>query len=128
MSLIHWLFRRRSARSIALSLCKRGIKRTKTHDQTGAMKDFTGAIESPGAPDDLRAMALYNRALLFAAADNASAAVDDLNAVLAMPDSLREIKLAVRRRLDRMQHQHTVGVNTAAESRKTKGFESSAAM
>jgi hypothetical protein len=72
-------------------------------------------------------MALYNRALLFTAADNFSAAVDDLNAVLAMQDPLREIKLAARRRLDRMQHQRTVA-GTLAQSQKSKGVESSAAV
>jgi hypothetical protein len=91
------------------------------------MTNFTATVESPGAPDDLRAMALYNRALLFTAADNFSAAVDDLNAVLAMQDPLREIKLAARRRLDRMQHQRTVA-GTLAHSQKSKGVESSAAV
>jgi hypothetical protein len=128
MSLVQWLFRGRSARSDALSLCKRGITRTKKHDQKGAMQDFTAAINSPGAPDDLRAMALYNRALLFTAGDNYSAAVDDLTAVLAMADPLREIKLAARRRLDRMQHRRSVVGSLAAQSLKPKDFESSAAV
>jgi hypothetical protein len=122
MSLVQWLFRSRSARSVALSLYKSGLKCTKKNDPQGAMTNFTAAVESPGAPDDLRAMALYNRALLFTAADNFSAAVDDLNAVLAMQDPLREIKLAARRRLDRMQHQRTVAGNLAAHSQKIQGF------
>jgi hypothetical protein len=41
---------------------------------------------------------------------------------------LREIKLAARRRLDRMQHQRTVAGNLAAHSHKLKGLESSAAV
>ena len=80
----------------ALSLYKRGLRCIKKQDQHGAMEGFTAAIESPGAPDDLRAMALYNRALLFAALDKVSEAVDDLNAILTMADPLREIKLAAR--------------------------------
>jgi hypothetical protein len=110
-----------------MSFYKRGLRRTEKHDQQGAMEDFTAAIESPGAPNDLRAMALYNRALLFAAADKSSEAVDDLNAVLAMADPLREIKLAARRRLDRMQHQRSIVGNSTAHLRKSKGLESSAA-
>jgi hypothetical protein len=126
MNLFKWLFGGRSARSTALSLYKRGLKCTKKHDQHGAMEGFTAAIESPGAPDDLRAMALYNRAILFAALDKFSEAVDDLNAVLAMADPLREIKLAARRRLDRMQHQRSVASGSTGHLRKSNGFQSSA--
>jgi hypothetical protein len=127
MSLIKWLFGGRSARSAALSLYKRGLRCTKKQDQHGAMEGFTAAIESPGAPDDLRAMALYNRALLFAALDKVSEAVDDLNAILTMADPLREIKLAARRRLDRMQHQRDVAGSSTVHLRKAKGLESRAA-
>jgi hypothetical protein len=127
MSLVKWLFSGRSRRSIALSLYKRGLRCIKKHDQHGAMGGFTAAIESPGAPDDLRAMALYNRALLFAALDKFSEAVDDLNAILAMADPLREIKLAARRRLDRMRHQRSVASSSTGNLRKSKGLESSAA-
>lgn len=126
MSLIKWLFGGRSARSAALSLYKRGLKCTKKNDQRGAMENFTATVESPDAPEDLRAMALYNRALLFAALDKFSEAVDDLDAVLAMADSLREIKLAARRRLDRMRHQRSVSSSLTGQSRKIKGFKSSA--
>jgi hypothetical protein len=128
MNLFHWLFGGRSARSVALVFYKRGLRCTKKHDQHGAMEGFTAAIESPGAPNDVRAMALYNRALLFTAADNFSAAVDDLNAVLAMPDPLRDIKLAVRRRLDRMQHQRSAAESIAAHAPKPKGLEPNVAV
>jgi hypothetical protein len=126
MSFIKWLFGGRSARSVALSLYKRGLMCIKKHDQRGAMEGFTAAIESPGAPDDLRAMALYNRALLFAALDKFSDAVDDLNAILEMAHPLREIKVAARRRLDRMRHQHTLISSSRGHSRNSKGFESAA--
>jgi hypothetical protein len=91
------------------------------------MEGFTAAIESPGAPDDLRAMALYNRALLFAALDKFSEAVDDLNNILVMADPLRDIKLAARRRLDRMRHQRSVASSSTGYLRKSKGLEPSAA-
>jgi hypothetical protein len=127
MKLIKWLFGNRSARSVALSLYKRGLKCITKHDQSGALDDFTAAIESPGAPDDLRAMALYNRALLFAALDKFSEAVDDLNAILTMAEPLREIKLAARRRLDRMRHQRSVADSSTSHLRKSKGLKSIAA-
>jgi hypothetical protein len=125
MSLIKWLFSGRSARSVALSLYKSGLKCTKKNDPQGAMKNFTAAVESPGAPEDLRAMALYNRALLFAALDKFSDAVGDLNAVLAMADPLREIKLAARRRLDRMRHQQSMSSTPSGQTRILKGSKSS---
>ena len=127
MRLLQWLFRNRSARSLALSFYKRGLARTKKHDHQGAMQDFTDAIESPSAPDDVRAMALYNRALLFAAANNFSAAVVDLTAVLAMAAPLREIKQAARRRLDRMQYQRSLAGGSISQSGKANGLESNAA-
>lgn len=127
MSFIRYLFGGRSARSVALSLYKRGLKCTKKNDPQGAMESFTAAIDSPGAPDDLRAMALYNRALLLAALDKYSAAVADLNAVLAMTDALREIKLAARRRLDRMLHQRSVLNSLSGQSKIIKGCNSNAA-
>jgi hypothetical protein len=125
MSLFQWLFHGRSARTLALSFYKRGLTRTKNHDRPGAMEDFTAAIESPGAPDDLRAMALYNRALLLAA-NNAPEAIVDLDAILAMAAPLREIKLAARRRLDRMHHQHSPGGGSLANLRQSTGSVSSA--
>jgi hypothetical protein len=128
MNLFRWLFGGRSARSVALAFYKRGLRCTKKHDQHGAMECFTAAVESPGAPNDVRAMALYNRALLFTADDDFSAAVDDLNAVLAMPDPLRDIKLAVRRRLDRMQHQRSVAGSIAAHASKPRGLEPNVAV
>ena len=47
-------------------------------------------------------MALYNRALLYAAAKEIPKAFQDLNAVLAMNVPLLKIKLAARQKLDRM--------------------------
>lgn len=128
MGVIQWLFGGRSARSVALSRYKRGLRCIKKNDPHGAMENFTAAIDAPDAPDDLRAMALYNRALLFAALDEYSAAVDDLNAVLAMADPVREIKLAARRRLDRMQHQRSVSSSLPGQSKKAPSCKSNAAV
>jgi hypothetical protein len=75
------------------------------------MEAYTSAIELRGAPDDVRAMALYNRALLFAARKDIAEAVADLNAVMTLPTPLPEIKLATKRRLERMRRRQ----NTTAE-------------
>jgi len=101
------LFRRlwpRSIRNHVLSLYKTGITRAENDDHRGAMEAYTQAIESADAPDDLRAMALYNRALLLAADGDIAQALADLRCVMAMPGQLADVKLAARRRLERLQH------------------------
>ena len=106
MNFFHWLIAGHSARSAVLSHYKRGLARAEKHDERGAMEAYTAAIDLPDAPEDVRAMALYNRALLFAAAGKTAKAVADLNAVLAIPLPLHDVKTAARRRLGRMQHHH----------------------
>jgi hypothetical protein len=93
-----------SVRSEVLSLYKLGLSRTEKRDSKGAMDAYTSAIERPGAPDDVKAMALYNRALLFAAEENTVRALADLQAIMKMPSPLRDVKVAARRRLERLQH------------------------
>lgn len=117
MNWLKWLFGGRSVRSAMLSLYKRGLARAEKHDPDGAMEAYTAAIDLPDAPDDVKAMALYNRALLFAAAGESAKAVADLNAVLSLPTVLREVKTAARRRLDRMQRQHDASVAARPDTR-----------
>jgi hypothetical protein len=78
------------------------------HDQMGARDAYTAAINMPDAPADLRAMALYNRALLYAAANEISDAIQDLSEVLAMEASPHKVKSAARQTIDRMQRRHYV--------------------
>jgi hypothetical protein len=68
------------------------------------MNAYTSAIDRPGAPNDIRAMALYNRALLLAAVGNTKLALADLREVMELPLLQRDIKVAARRRVDRLQH------------------------
>ena len=105
MKLFQWLIGRHSVRSTAMSRYKRGLARVAKRDPLGAMDAFTSAIELPNAPDDVKAMAMYNRALLLAGTGDAANAIADLNAVMTMPAALRSIKVAAKRRLDRMQRQ-----------------------
>ena len=86
-----------------MSLYKRGMARAKKHDHQGAIGDYTAAIEMPDTPADLKAMALYNRATVYAVVGEKSKATDDLNVVLAMPQELTDIKTEARRKLMRME-------------------------
>jgi hypothetical protein len=110
MNLYRWLVGPRSVQDIALAFYKEGLAKCAQHDAEGAIAAYTAAIEVPKAPDDLRAMALYNRSLLFTSVGKAASAIADLNTVLAMTGPVRGIKASVRRRLARMQFQHNVEI------------------
>ena len=103
MNFFKWLTRANSVHDVVLSLYKRGLARAMKHDQMGAREAFTAAIDMRDAPADLRAMALYNRALLSGATNEFPKAIKDLNAVLAMPAAPPKVKAAARQKLDRMR-------------------------
>src|SRR5438552_18451942 len=106
MSLFRRWFLPRSIRNEVLALYKLGMARTDKEEPKGAMQAYTSAIEQPDAPDDVKAMALYNRAILFAAGGNTDKALADLQAIMHMPAAAHAVKLAAKRRLERLQHRH----------------------
>ena len=93
-----------SLRSDATSLYKRGLACAERKDSSGALEAYTSAIDLPGVPDDVRAMALYNRALVLAAVGEVDKALADLEIVMELPVRLHVIKLAARRRLERLRN------------------------
>ncbi len=103
MNVFNWLARHFSNRCKALSLYQRGMAKANKHDEQGAIVDYTTAIDSPDTPADVKAMALYNRALVYAAAAENAKATEDLDGVLAMPAASTNIKTEARRKLVRMQ-------------------------
>jgi tetratricopeptide (TPR) repeat protein len=103
MNLFRWIWPR-SSRSEVMSLYKRGIARAEKHDAAGAMTAYTSAIEMADAPEDLRAMALYNRALLLAAKGKTEQALADLRLIMDLPITQHDVKLAARRRVERLEH------------------------
>jgi hypothetical protein len=109
------LFRRwfwpRSKRSEALSLYKDGMARAEKQDSQGALDAFTAVIERLDAPDDVKAMALYNRALIFASSGKTDKASADLKVVMALPIPSNGVKLAAKRRLERLQHRREAAEN-----------------
>lgn len=86
----------------AHSRYKRGLAKTKKRDHRGAIIDYTTTIDMPETPADLKAMALYYRAVVHVAAGEDQKGVDDLNAVLAMDESLINVKTMARQKLARM--------------------------
>lgn len=77
--------------------------RAKLHKNQGAIADYTVVIDMADSPKDLRAMALYNRALVYHAIANESAATVDLKRVLNMHEAAEFVKTEARRKLVRME-------------------------
>ena len=103
MKVFHWLTSCFSDRRKALFLYKRGMAKAKRHDHQGAICDYTTMLGIPDSPADLMAMVLYNRALVYVAAGDATKAADDLDAVLAMNETMVNVKTMARQKLARMQ-------------------------
>jgi tetratricopeptide (TPR) repeat protein len=93
-----------SARGDAMSLYRQGLASAEKKNFKAAKAAYTLAIKSPDAPDDVKAMALYNRALVLAADGAIEEAVADLQIVMNFPGTLHTIKVAARRRLERLKN------------------------
>jgi hypothetical protein len=103
MSFLRRWFWPRSARSDALALYKEGMACAANEDSKGAMLAYAQAIERHDSPNDIKAMALYNRALLLATGGKTERALADLQAVMEMSIPLHGVKLAAKRRLERLE-------------------------
>jgi tetratricopeptide (TPR) repeat protein len=119
MNLFKWLFAWRSPRREALSLYRQGLARAESHDLDAAVVAYTAAINLDRAPEDVKAMALYNRALLFAAQGDSRKATADLNAIVAMPIPVRGVTVAARRRLERLQHRQDAAADARSQRKPT---------
>ena len=78
MNAFNWLSDRFSNRGQPLPLYKRGMAKAEKHDHQGAIDDYTMVIGMPETPADVKAMALYNRALVHVATGDDRKGVDDL--------------------------------------------------
>jgi hypothetical protein len=59
----------------------------------------------PNVPPDVKAMALYNRALMYAADGDDQKATDDLKMVLTMPKAPADVRTEATRKLERMRRE-----------------------
>lgn len=121
MRLLRWLQSFSSGRGKALLHYRRGMDEANQQNHKAAIDQYTMAVELAAGPDDVRAMALYNRALSHAAVGNEQAAIEDLDAVLAMKESLAKIKSAARQRLGRMRDQSARGGISNPSSAQDQG-------
>ena len=81
------------------------MERAKRQDHTGAIGDYTATINLLHVPPDVKAMALFNRALMLSADGDNPLARDDLKVVLAMAETPTEVRTEARRKLVRMERQ-----------------------
>lgn len=103
MSFTIWLKSIFSHRGKALSQYRSGMAKAKKHDYAGAVVDYSAAIEAPQIPADVKAMALYNRALAYSAIGEDAQAAEDLAAIQAMPELPENIRTAAQQRRERIR-------------------------
>jgi hypothetical protein len=102
MSLSSWLQGVFTGRGNAMAFYHRGMAKAEKHNHQGAIEDYSAAIDDLSAPRDVKAMALYNRALVFSAIGENQKATEDLNVVLGMEESFVNIKTMAKQKLARM--------------------------
>ena len=105
MIIYDWLVGYLSRRGKAFSLYKRGMAKAKKQDHQGAIDDYTMSIGLRATPPDLSAMVLYHRGLVYVTSGDHRKGTEDLQAVLAMTETLINVKTLARQKLARMAAQ-----------------------
>jgi len=77
--------------------------KAKLRNRESAVADYTAVIDMPGAPADVRAMALYNRSLVYSAMHKDSKAIGDLEMLLELEGAAANVRTEARRKLVRMR-------------------------
>jgi len=72
-------------------------------DYDGAIADYSAAIQMAKIPADVKAMALYNRALSYQAIQENAKSSEDLAAVLEMTGLPENIRVAAEQRRKRVE-------------------------
>jgi len=99
-----WWFERWMPPRTRAALCyRRGVIRARLGSHTDAIVDYTEVIDTQEINDELRAMALYNRALALHSMDRSLEAIEDLKRLQAMPGAAGRVKTEARRKLIRME-------------------------
>jgi hypothetical protein len=83
------------------------MARARKRDHEGAIKAYSATIGMPKAPADVKALALYYRAIVHMAAGDDRKGADDLDAVLAMDEALVtvNIKTMARQKIANIESQ-----------------------
>ena len=86
----------------AESYLQRGMDKANRKDHAGAIHEYTYVIDLPHVQDELRAMALFNRALVYAADDKPAIARRDLEIVASMGSAPERVRNSAREKLKRI--------------------------
>lgn len=103
MGFTSWVKSWFSHREMALSRYRRGMAKATKQDYGGAIAEYSVAIQSPHIPPDVKAMAVYNRALAYSAIHEDAKAAEDLAAVLKMPGLPENIRTHAQQRSQRLR-------------------------
>lgn len=102
MTIANWFKRKLTDESNSLTLYRRGMKKAKTKDHQGAIRDFADAFELPDTSAEVTAITKFNRALVLIANGDFDKGADELRTVInsdGVPSSVKKMaqrKLAKR--------------------------------
>jgi len=103
VNLFRQIAARFSARGRALAQVEDGMECANNSEPALAIKHYTEVIGSAKSPDDVKAMALFNRALVHATIGKETQARLELKTILDMPGATAKIKKSASDKLVRMQ-------------------------
>jgi len=92
-----------SARKRAMSLYESGMQKAKKEDYSGAIADYTATLRLDKAPEDVKAMALFNRGLAFSVTKDIVKAREDLQSVITMQGAPSSVVTAAKEKLERIR-------------------------
>jgi hypothetical protein len=113
MSFTGWVMSCFSRRGKTLSLFQSGIAKANNHDHDGAIADYSAVIRLPHIATEVKAMALYNRALSYSAIHEEAKSNEDLAAVLEMPGLPANVRTHAQQRRERIKQRNKKGANPA---------------
>ena len=105
-----------SVRGRALAQVHQGMDCAKKNESVSAINHYTSVVNSPESPRDVKAMARFNRALVYTTIGKDRLATEDLKAVLNMPEAITKIKKSASDKLVRMQRKLTRDESSKAPS------------
>jgi hypothetical protein len=103
MNLISWIKRRVFRLDDASARYQQALASANKHDLSAALAGYTAVIDMENTPPDLRAMALYNRSVVYTTTGCDAQAIADLELVLELPGAAANVKVEARRKLLRMK-------------------------
>jgi hypothetical protein len=94
-----------SKRHRAISIYRAAMQDAHSDRHEEALDKYSSVIDMNETPADVRAMALFNRALLYSASHEYKKVSDDLAAAIGIVECPDNVKVAARQKIARMNHQ-----------------------